>query len=370
MIYLDNAATTKPDKDVLSAMWAVLSDNFGNSHSPHQIGRAAGEALLSARDSVAEVFGCSGGEVYFLSGGTEANNLAVKGVCAAKGKGHLIISAIEHPSIIESAIFLQKRGYDVTFIPPDEGGFIRPADVEAAIKKDTVFCAVQAANSELGTIQPIEKIGEICTRHGVFYYCDFVQAVGAIPFPTAFASAFCVSAHKFHGPKGSAAMFLKKGSPITPLISGGTQEGGLRGGTVNVAGAVGLAVALKNAASGQNNAYIASLRDRFLDIVLSEMPCAVLNGGYPRVPSNANISFDGLDGQSIVFRLDMSGVCASTGTACSAGAVKSSAAVTAALGAERAKSAVRFTFSKNNTLKEAESAATILTAIIRRLKSE
>ncbi len=368
MIYLDNAATTPLDDAVLREMLPYLQTEYGNPQSQHAAGRAAAEGLISARDRVAKIFGCRAEEVYFLSGGTEAGNLAVKGVCAAHGSGHLIISAIEHPAVLESARQMQNFGFEVTFVQPDKNGIISPEEVEKAVRPNTVFCAVMAANNEIGAIQPVQKISEICTRYGIFYYCDCVQSVGVVPFPQK-ASAFAVSAHKFNGPKGVAAMYIKSGSNISPLVSGGMQERGLRGGTVNVASAVGLAAALERAAEGKNNAYILSLRDYFVGRVLSEIHGTVLNGdSVLRVPSNANISFQGCDGANILMCLDLNGICVSTGSACSAGAVTPSHVVTAVAGVERAKSAVRFTFGKHNTRAEADKTVEALKQIVSQIR--
>ena len=368
MIYLDNAATTALDGEVLATMLPYLQSNYGNSQSQHAAGRAAAQGLISARDKVAAVFGCRAEEVYFLSGGTEAGNLAVKGVCSSHGKGHLIISAIEHPAVIESANCMKSCGFEVTFIQPDSRGIIPPEEVERAVRHDTIFCAVMAANNEIGTIQNVQKIGEICTRHGVFYYCDCVQSVGVVPFPVG-ASAFAVSAHKFHGPKGVAAMYIKGGSNISGIISGGRQERGLRGGTVNVASAVGLSVALEKAAKGEHNSKIAALRNTFVKRVLTEIEGTHLNGDpVERVPSNANISFDGCDGENILFCLDLNGICVSTGSACSAGAVTPSHVIAAVAGELRAKSAVRFTFGKYNTAEEVDCTISALKEIISKIR--
>lgn len=360
MIYFDNAATTCLDDDVLSAMLPYLKQNYGNPQSQHALGRGAAEGLISARDGVAEIFGCKSEEVYFLSGGTEAGNFAVKGVCAGRKGGHIIVSAIEHASVFESAMQMQKQGFEVTVVNPDSGGFISPEKIEKAVRKDTFLCLVMAANNELGTIQNYQQIGEICTRSGIFYYCDFVQAAGYAPFPTNCCSAFAISAHKFHGPKGAAAMFIKNGSCLTPLVVGGRQERGLRGGTVNVAGAVGLYAALKTASAGAHAKHIAELKNYFVGRVLGEIGCAVQNGGLPSVPTIANISFMGCEGANILFSLDLHGVCVSTGAACSAGAVTPSRTVTAAVGAERAKCAVRFSFSKYSSKSEADAALSAL----------
>ncbi len=360
MIYLDNASTTPLDGCVLDAMLPFLRENFGNPSSQHGAGRIAANAVLRSRDKIASVFGCKAEEVFFVSGGTEAGNWALKGACAeGRSRGrHIVVSSIEHPALIESARDMLKLGYDVTFIDPDESGAVDPLSVERALRDDTVFCAVMAANNETGVIQPVEQIGEICRRRGVFYYCDCVQTAGVLPFPKDYCDAFGISAHKFYGPKGFGAMYIRGGASISRLISGGKQERGLRGGTTNTAAAVGCAVALENAVreSEKNNKKIAYLRDRFVERVLGEIDGAHLNGDTAaRLPANANVSFDGCDGENILFLLDLRGICVSTGSACSAGAVTPSHVLTAmGLTDGRAKSAVRFTFGKYNTEEEAD----------------
>ena len=358
MIYLDNAATTPLDKCVLEKMLPYMTDNFGNPQSQHGAGRVAGNAVIAARDKTAHILGCKPEEVYFTSGGTECGNTALKGVCAAHGKGHLIVSAIEHPALIASAEDMQKFGFEVTFIKPDKRGIVSPQSVKEAIKKNTIFCSVMAANNETGVIQPVKEIGDICRANGIFYYCDCVQTVGVLPFPTEYCDGLGISSHKFYGPRGFGALYIKNGSKINRLMSGGMQERGFRGGTLNAAAAVGLAEALENAAlnSEQNNNKIAALRDKFVSRVLAEIDGAHLNGDEKlRVPSNANISFDGCDGENILFLLDLKGIAVSTGSACSAGAVNPSHVLTAmGLGEKRAKSAVRFTFGKYNTEQEVD----------------
>lgn len=374
MIYLDNAATTPLDEAVLNKMLPFLRENFGNPQSQHAAGRTAGNAVIAARDGVAKILGCKSEEVYFVSGGTEAGNTALKGVCAAHGKGHIIVSAIEHPALIESAKDMQKFGFEVTFLKPDGRGIISSESVEDAIRPDTVFCAVMAANNEVGTIQPVEKIGEVCKTHGVFYYCDCVQTAGALPFPTAHCDALGISAHKFYGPRGIGAMYIKNGSKIARLISGGMQERGFRGGTLNAAAAVGLAAALETAVSERenNNKKTALLRDKFLNGVLTEINGAHLNGDKAlRLSANANISFDGCDGENILFLLDLNGVAVSTGSACSAGAVSPSHVLTAmGLSAERVKSAVRFTFGKYNTEEEVETVLSVLKTVVEKIRNK
>lgn len=373
MIYLDNAATTKTDDEVLQAMLPFLRENFGNPQSQHAVGRAAANALTSARDKVARILGCNADEVYFVSGGTEAGNTALKGVCSARGCGHLVLSAIEHPALLESAKDL-KDGFDVTYIKPGKNGIIDPADVANALREDTIFCAVMSANNEVGTIQLCGEIGEICKKRGVFYYTDCVQSAGVLPFNVNSCNALGISAHKFYGPRGAGVIYIKKGSRLSRLISGGRQERGFRGGTVDVAGAVGCAVALERAvnSSDDNNKKIGSLRDVFVKRVLSEIEGTHLNGDKDRrVPSNANISFDGCDGENLLFLLDMKGICVSTGSACSAGAVSPSHVLTAmGLDESRVKSAVRFTFGKYNTQEEVDFTIEALKEAVNKIRNK
>lgn len=374
MIYLDNAATTPVDKEVLEAVMPFFKENFGNPQSQHCAGRAAANAVISARDEIAGIIGCKPEEVYFVSGGTEAGNTAVKGVCAAHGKGHMIVSSIEHPAVLESAKQMTKFGFEVTFVKPDVNGIIHAEAIEKAVKKDTFFCAVMAANNEVGTVQPVKDIGKICKDNGIFYYCDCVQSAGVLPFPTDYCDALALSAHKFYGPKGIGALYIKNGSRVEGLISGGMQERGLRGGTLNAAAVIGLAEALKRAArdSERNNAYIGGLRDYFLNKVLTEIEGTRLNGDKERrVPSNANISFEGCEGQNILFLLDLNGIAVSTGSACSAGAVTPSHVLTAmGFTEERVKSAVRFTFGKYNTFEEADVTVEALKRCVAKIRNK
>ncbi len=372
MIYLDNAATTPLDSEVLESMLPFMRENFGNPQSQHAAGRVAANALTAARDKIADIFGCLSDEVYFVSGGTEAGNTALKGVCAAHGKGHIVLSAIEHPALLESAKDL-KGDFEITYVKPDERGIVSPEDIANALKEDTIFCAVMAANNEVGTIQPYEEIGKICKSRGVFYYADCVQSAGVLPFNAACCNSLGVSAHKFYGPRGAGAMYIKKGSNLARLISGGRQERGFRGGTVNVGAAVGCAVALERAilSSEQNGKKIAALRDVFVKRVLSEIEGTHLNGDRrERVPANANISFEGCDGENLLFLLDMKGICVSTGSACSAGAVTPSHVLTAmGLSESRAKSAIRFTFGKYNTMDEVNFTVEALKQSVEKIRS-
>lgn len=249
MIYLDNASTTPLDADVLEAMLPYLKENFANPSSQHAAGRRAADGVVSARDTIARFIGCKPEEAFFVSGGTEAGNWALKGACAAGGdRGkRIVVSAIEHPALIESAKDMQKFGFEVVFVNPDGEGIIRPEAVEKALTADTVFCAVMAANNETGVIQPVREIGALCRERGVFYYCDCVQTAGVMPLPVGDCDALGISSHKFYGPKGFGVLYIRNGARIDRFISGGRQERGLRGGTTNAAAAVGCAVALEKA---------------------------------------------------------------------------------------------------------------------------
>lgn len=372
MIYLDNAATTRLDGETFEIMKPYLTDLYGNSQSQHSAGRAGGNAVQAARDITASTCGCGADEIIFLSGGTEACNTALKGVCAARKKGKIVLSAIEHPALIESAEQMKNFGFEVAYIKPDVGGEVKPAELKKALTDDVIFCGVMAANNETGVIQPVEEIGKLCRERGVFYFSDCVQSAAYLPLPVAHADACGFSAHKFYGPKGAGALYLKKGSKFTPLMSGGMQERGLRGGTCNVAAIVGMADAYARAVKDRELIFkrVEKIRNRFLDRVLTEIAGARLNGKREKMlPSHANISFDGCEGENIIFYLDLRGVCASTGAACSAGATSPSKTLTA-MGFDKArvKSSVRFTFGKRNTEKECDEAVEILKAAVAKIR--
>ncbi len=370
MIYLDHAATTKPDQDVLEAMLPYLKENYGNSQSQYSLGRQAAIAVTNARDYVSSVLGCTSEEVYFTSGGTESDNWALRGIYEST-KGHIVLSAIEHPALLSLADDLKKEGADITYVYPGFSGRINPKDVEAAIKDNTCFVGVMSANNETGVIQPTDEIARICKERGIFFFSDCVQSAAVLPFEKGL-SGLSFSAHKFYGPKGVGVLYIKKGTPISRLIAGGRQERGLRGGTTNVAGIVGLHKALEIALShmDENNKKVVSLRDAFLDRVLCEIEGTFLNGDRNlRLPANANISFDGCLGEQILVLLDMKGIAVSTGSACAAGAVTPSHVLTAmGLDEGRCSSAVRFTFGKDNTPEEVDETVECLKQIVTSLK--
>ncbi|MDE7168165.1 MAG: cysteine desulfurase [Clostridia bacterium] len=358
MIYLDNAASTKLDEEVLTKMMPYLTEQYGNAQSQHAAGRASANAITAARDKIASLVGCRPDEVFFVSGGTEAGNTALKGVCALHKKGHLILSSIEHASLSESASDMQKLGFDVTFVQPESDGAVLAENIAKAMREDTIFCAVMAANNETGVIQPVEEIGKICREKGVFFYTDCVQTAAYLPLPANCADAMGFSSHKFYGPKGAGALILRKRSDVLRLISGGMQEMGFRGGTVNTAGIVGTAAAYEKACVNRDkvNAHIKGLRDKFVNRVLTEIEGTRLNGDINKmIPSIANISFDGCGGENILFLLDLKGICVSTGAACAAGAVSpSDTLITMGCGISEAKSSVRFSFGKHNTEEEVD----------------
>ncbi|MDE7256633.1 MAG: cysteine desulfurase [Clostridia bacterium] len=374
MIYLDHAATTPLDGGALEKMTPYLTEIYGNPSSQHAFGRTAANAVQAARDKIADIMGVPSNSLYFTSGGTEAGNTALKGVCAAnRDKGrHIVLSAIEHPALISSAEDMKKYGYEVTLVNPDSSGEVRADDVAAAIRPDTVFAGVMSANNETGVIQPVKDIYKVCRQRGVFLYCDCVQTAGVLDFAQFPADGIGFSAHKFYGPKGFGGLYVGGNYKFERLLSGGSQEKGLRGGTTYVAGAVGCAYALEKAVKNAeaDNKKVAALRDRFVKRVLGEIEGTHLNGGAEnRLPCNANISFDGCDGEQIAFALDLKGIAVSTGSACSSGAVKLSHVLTAmGLDERRVKSAVRFTFGKYNTEEEVCKVVSVLKEAVEKIR--
>ncbi len=376
MVYLDHAATTPLDGRVLQAMTPYLTEIYGNASSQHSYGRMAANAVTEARDKIADIMGVSPSELYFTSGGTEAGNTALKGVCAAlRGRGrHVVLSALEHPALISAANDMREYGYEITLVNPAKNGIVSAESVAGAIRPDTVFVGVMAANNEVGTIQPIKDIYAACRERNVFLYCDCVQTAGVLPFGLFPADGIGFSAHKFYGPKGFGGLYVRGNCRFERVISGGEQERGLRGGTTYVAGAVGCARALEIAEreAQSNNENIRRLRDLFVKRVLAEIEGTHVNGDLQnRLPSNANISFDGCDGEQILFALDLAGIAVSTGSACSSGAVTPSRVLTSmGLDEGRVKSAVRFTFGRGNTLQETEYAAVKLKEAVERIRAQ
>jgi cysteine desulfurase len=378
-IYLDHAATTPVDERVVAAMLPYFTAQPGNPSSIHRAGRAALEALDDARESVAAVLGASRKEIVFTGGGSEADNLAIKGVALAQrqaGKGaHIITSATEHHAVLHAVEYLEQFGFEATVLPVDSYGLIRPADLRAAIRPDTVLVSIMYANNEIGTIQPLAELGAICRERGVPLHTDAVQAAGSLALNVNELNVdlLTLAAHKFYGPKGVGALYVRRGTPLLPQINGGGQERRRRAGTENVAGIVGMATALR-LAEEQRAQYVAqcsALRDRLIEGVLSRIPYSSLNG-HParRLPNNANIAFEFVEGESVLLLLDQQGIAASSGSACTSGSLEASHVLVAlGLPHERAIGSVRFTVGKSTTIEDIDYLLDILPPLIERLRS-
>ena len=379
IIYVDNAATTPVSKPVFDAMAPYFCEQYGNPSSIfYSVGAAAGDALAAAREKVARALGCDTGEVFFTSCGSEADNWAIKGTAhkfAKQGKKHLITSCIEHHAVLHSMQALEREGFEVTYLPVDAEGFVSPADVEAAIRPDTALVTIMFANNEIGTIEPIEEIGAVCRKHGVWFHTDAVQAVGAIPVDVKELGVdmLSMSAHKFNGPKGMGALYCRKGVWPQNLIDGGSQEARHRAGTENVAGiaAMGKALEIATAHLDERMAHESELRDYVIDRILKNIPEARLNGGRsPRLPNNVNISFPGLEGETILLDLDMHGICASTGSACNSDSLDPShVLLSIGLPEEIGHGSMRFTFGPQNTMEEAKYLCDVLEEVIPRRRA-
>ena len=328
MIYADNAATTKMSKEAIETMVSVMQENFGNPSSLYEVGQRAKEVLEQARKDIADAIGAQPSEITFTSGGSEADNQAIltgAKLGALKGKKHVISSAFEHHAVLHTLKKLEKEGYEVTLLPVHEDGLIRPEELEAAIREDTCLVTIMYANNEIGTIQPIREIGEICRKHQVLFHTDAVQAIGHIPVNvvTDQIDMLSSSAHKYHGPKGVGFLYVKKGIRLINLIEGGAQERGKRAGTENVAGIAAMATAVKEAVANldSNAKHLIQKRDKLI-AGLKEIPHSALNGdATKRLPGNVNFCFEGIEGESLLLLLDDKGICASSGSACTSGSL-------------------------------------------------
>ena len=352
MIYLDAAATSPVRREVLEAMWPYLTGDFGNPSSHHSVGESAAHALADARGTVASWLGCRASEVTFTSGGTEADNLAVKGIALANPRGrHLVTTRIEHEAVLESVDYLVRlHGFEVTFVPVGRDGMVAPADFAAALRPDTTLASVMLANNEVGTVQPIVALAGLAHEHGIPLHTDAVQAAGWLPLDVAAmgVDALSVSGHKLGAPKGVGALFVRGRIPLEPVIHGGGQERGRRSGTENVAGAVGLATAARLASDGMDARAraAAEARDAFVAAVLTEAPGAALTG-HPssRLPGTASFVFPGTNGEAVLLELERRGVVSSSGSACAAGSEDASHVLLALGYAEDvARTAVRFSW--------------------------
>ena len=378
MVYFDNAATTKVKQEVLEAMLPVFTENFGNASSTYTTpGINARAALTEARRTVAEAIGATEREIYFTAGGSESDNWAIKGFALknqAKGR-HIITTAVEHHAVLHTCEFLEKNGFEVTYVPVDGEGMVHVEDIEKAIREDTVLVSVMFANNEIGTINPIAEIGALCHEKGVVFHTDAVQAVGAVPIDVKAMNIdmLSMSGHKFYGPKGIGALYIKKGLRLDNLVHGGAQEQGRRAGTENVPGAVGMAAALKLAVEhmDEKTAKITAMRDKLIDTILAEIPYVRLNGHRTkRLPNNVSICFRYIEGESLLLSLDMKGFVVSSGSACTSGSLDPSHVLLAiGLPHEIAHGSMRVSLSDLNTMDEVDSFLKELGPIVKRLRS-
>lgn len=362
LIYMDNAGTTKVDSGVLETMLPYFAEQYGNASSLHIIGQEAKETLENMRKTVADCINAEPNEIYFTSGGSESDNWALTSAsifAKMKGKKHIISSVFEHHAILHTLKKLEKQCFEVTYLPVYDNGFVRVEDLKNAIREDTFLVTVMFANNEIGTIQPIREIGEICREKNIIFHTDAVQAVGHLPIDVKAMNIdmLSMSGHKFHGPKGVGALYCRRKTPLFPLIEGGTQEMNKRAGTENLSGIVGLATALKTAVDEMEKTTEKELylRDKLIDS-LSKIPHSILNGDrINRLPNNVNMCFEGVEGESLLLLLSDKGICASSGSACTSGSLDPSH-VLLAIGRphEVAHGSLRLTLSKFTTEEEVD----------------
>ncbi|MBE5750431.1 MAG: cysteine desulfurase [Clostridiales bacterium] len=375
-IYFDHAATTPLCEEALNKMIPYFTEVFGNPNSQHAFGRESVKAVDEARDTIAKIINAKPSEIYFTSGGTEGDNWALRGVAHAfKDKGkHLIISPIEHAAMLVTAKALKKEGFEVSYMKVDEYGVVDLEHLESIIRPDTIFIGCMMANNEVGTIEPIKEIAAIAKKHGVICFTDAVQAAGVLKIDVKDLGVdlMSMSAHKIYGPKGVGALYIRNGVKVESILTGGHQERMKRGGTTNVAGIVGFAEAFKIADRDidKNFEYVSMLRDRFIDRVLEEVPFVKLNGPRTgRLPANADFSFKFIEGESILFSLDLAGIAVSSGSACSSGSLEPSHVLLAlGLPEELAHGSIRFSFGKHNTIEEVDYAVDTIKDAVKRLR--
>ena len=370
-IYLDHAATTAVDREVVQAMLPYFTETYGNASSLHSFGRDAKNALDAGRQTVADALGAQANEIIFTSGGTESDNLALTGV----GKGHIITSSIEHPAILNTCKYLTGLGCEVTYVPVDSEGMVDPGDVESAITGDTTLISVMHANNEIGTIQPVDEIGAIARDNGIPFHTDAVQSFGKteIDLQKMNIDILSLSSHKIYGPKGIGALYIRRGVKIDPLMHGGEHEKGRRAGTENIPGIVGFAKAASLAIErfGSDREHLIKLRDMLIDGAMNAIDDVFLNG-HPvkRLPNNANLRFKFVEGESLLLHLDMKGVAVSTGSACSSASLEPSHVLLAlGLAPEDIHGSIRFTLGRENTEEEIRYVLDVLPEMIDKLRA-
>jgi len=376
IIYMDHSATTYTKKDVVDAMIPYFTAHFGNPSSIYSIARESKQAIDAARGQVAKALGAQPDEIYFTSGGSESDNWAIKGVAYANRKrgNHIITTKIEHHAVLHTCQFLEKEGFTVTYLPVDQFGVIDPSDLEKAITEKTILISIMYANNEIGTIEPIQELAAIAKKHNVYFHTDAVQAIGNIPIDVKAQNIdlLSLSAHKFYGPKGVGALYIRNGVRIENLIHGGGQERKKRAGTENIAGIVGCgkAIELATADIPGHNSRIQAMRDRLIRGILEKIPHARLNG-HPtkRLPGNLNISFEFIEGESMLLWLDDEGICASTGSACTSGSLEPSHVLLATgLPVEISHGSLRLTLGDVNTEEDIDVVLEVLPKVVSKLR--
>ena len=375
-IYADNAATTAVSEEVLTAMLPYFREGYGNASSIYKLGRDAQRAVEDAREKVANALGAEPREIFFTSCGSESDNWAIKGTAelmAKKGKKHIITSVFEHHAVLHTAQYLEKHGFEVTYVPVDENGLIDPADIKNSIREDTALVTIMYANNEIGTIQPIEEIAAICHEKGVLFHTDAVQAVGHVDIDVhkQGIDMLSLSGHKIHAQKGIGALYVRKGIALPNLIHGGGQERGKRAGTENVPAIVGLGVAIEAATRdiSSKNAVILPRRNKLIDGIL-KLPYTRLNGDRDkRLPGNINISIEGIEGESLLLMLDMNGICASSGSACTSGSLDPShVLLSIGLKHEVAHGSMRLSIEEDVTDEDVEYILEVVPKVVTRLR--
>ena len=375
--YFDNAATTRVDEEVVKEMLPYFTTEYGNPSSVYKLGRLAKKAVEEFREKIAKVLNADPKEIYFTSGGSESDNTAIYGIAHAnKDKGnHIITSKIEHPAVLNTCKRLEEEGFKVTYINVNENGIIDLDELKNSICDNTILITIMFANNEVGTIEPIEEIGKIAKENNIIFHTDAVQAVGSIKIDVKKLNidALSMSGHKFYGPKGIGALYVKNGINFKKIINGGHQEKDKRAGTENVPGIVGIGKAIEIAYHNleENNKKISNLRNYYEEEITKKIPDVKINGDKQnRLPGNSNISFRKVEGDSLLFNLDLNGICASTGSACSSGSIDPSHVLTAmGLNAEDAGSALRVTFGKNNTKEEVDFLIEKIVEIVKRIRN-
>ena len=375
-IYADNAATTKISQTAMKAMISAMENSYGNPSSIHQIGMAANDALQTAREQIARCLGCMPKEIFFTSGGTESDNQAIMSAAmlgAKQNKRHIISTAFEHHAVLHTLRRLKEQGFEIQLLDVGAEGNITAAQVEEAIRPDTCLVTVMFANNEIGSVLPIAEIGEACRAHGVLFHTDAVQAAGHIPVNVKKQNIdmLSLSAHKFHGPRGIGALYVKRGIELTSLMEGGGQERGKRPGTENLPAIMGMAAALKEECTlmEQNEAKVTAMRDRLIQ-GLSQIPYSILNGSREkRLPGNVNFCFEGVSGESLLLLLDSRGICASSGSACASGALDPShVLLSLGLAPEIAQGSLRISLDISNTEEESDYMLEVIPQVVEQLR--